>query len=257
MNDDRDMVMALVRGLKLLGGFSQHAQRLSITELAERTCLPKATVARLTYTLSTLGFLQRLPNSKKYSLGAAVLALGNTVLVTLPIRQIAQPFMRKLSDDLRVNVSLSLLNRDNLVYIETCRSPWVHTEHKPDIGVIWPLTDGSPGKAFIAGASEEEQVRFLNLLKINNQDRWPSLSDRFATAISEYQDFGYCSSFGEVISVIDGVAVPVSFPINGNRFVINCAFPASKESAAFIAEKAGPQLKEMIRKVESVLIRQS
>lgn len=55
VDEDRQFVTALGRGLTLLAGFEHHEQ-LSHQQLCQLTLLPKATVTRLIYTLTTLDF---------------------------------------------------------------------------------------------------------------------------------------------------------------------------------------------------------
>ncbi|MGM8888544.1 helix-turn-helix domain-containing protein, partial [Psychrobacter sp. 1U2] len=55
--EDRQFVTALGRGLSILAAFEQQEQ-LSHQQLCQMTALPKATITRLIYTLTTLGFLR-------------------------------------------------------------------------------------------------------------------------------------------------------------------------------------------------------
>ncbi len=57
---DRDHVSALARGLRILACFTPDDIVLGNGDISRRTDLPKATVARLTYTLCNLGYLIQL-----------------------------------------------------------------------------------------------------------------------------------------------------------------------------------------------------
>lgn len=80
---DRSVVTAVSRGLSILSAFSPRDVWLGNSEIAARTRLPKATVSRLTQTLSMLGYLHHSRRRKQYRLGVAVLTLGYAVLETL------------------------------------------------------------------------------------------------------------------------------------------------------------------------------
>src|ERR1051326_5132964 len=73
---DRQFVTALARGLDILRAFHAGEGMLGNQEIAHRTGLPKPTVARLTHTLTELGYLNYIRRFRKYELGASVLALG-------------------------------------------------------------------------------------------------------------------------------------------------------------------------------------
>jgi hypothetical protein len=57
---DRKFVIALARGLDVLRAFTSTETLLGNQEIANRAGLPKATVSRLTYTLTKLGYLTHI-----------------------------------------------------------------------------------------------------------------------------------------------------------------------------------------------------
>ncbi|MDN7542481.1 BON domain-containing protein [Burkholderia cenocepacia] len=77
--DERKFVVALARGLDLLRAFRPGETMLGNRDFAERTGLPKATVNRLAYTLTVLGYLRYDETLGKYALDAGVLSLGYAV----------------------------------------------------------------------------------------------------------------------------------------------------------------------------------
>ena len=66
---DRQFVTALARGLDILRAFHAGEGMLGNQEIAHRTGLPKPTVARLTHTLTELGYLNYIRRFRKYELG--------------------------------------------------------------------------------------------------------------------------------------------------------------------------------------------
>src|SRR5690348_10498370 len=96
--DDRKFVVALARGLEVLRAFTPSEGLLGNQEIAARTGLPKATVSRLTYTLTALGYLSRLERLEKYQLAPGALAIGYATLANMRIRQIAKPYMTALAN---------------------------------------------------------------------------------------------------------------------------------------------------------------
>src|ERR1700735_2608391 len=78
--DARKFVVALARGLELLRAFRPGETMLGNRDFVERTGLPKATVNRLAYTLTVLGYLRLDETLGKYALDAGVLSLGFALL---------------------------------------------------------------------------------------------------------------------------------------------------------------------------------
>ena len=96
--DHPQFVSAVARGFSILRCFDHGEQYLGNLEIARRTGLPKPTVSRLTFTLSTLGYLSYSRAQEKYALGTAVLSLGHAYLQCNPVVAIARPLMQELAE---------------------------------------------------------------------------------------------------------------------------------------------------------------
>src|SRR6478609_3175334 len=120
--EDRRFVTALARGLELLRCFRPQDRWLAHQELARRTGLPHATVSRLSFTLTELGYLRHRPGSGEYALSPAVLSLGFSVLTNFEIGRIARPLMERLAEQTQSAVSLGVRHGGTMVYVAHCRS---------------------------------------------------------------------------------------------------------------------------------------
>ena len=94
----RDFVTSIARAFAILRAYKRGERALGNKEIAARTGLPKSSVARITYTLTKLGYLEFLPQEEKYSLGIGVLALGRNFLSGNDEREVARPLMQELAD---------------------------------------------------------------------------------------------------------------------------------------------------------------
>ncbi len=142
---DRQFVIALARGLEVLRCFEPRERYLGLSELARRTSLPKATVARLAGTLAKLGYLRYWEALGKYSLGTGVLSLGYSMLSNLDIRDVARPLMQELAEYARASIAVGVRDRLSVLYIEWVRSSAPITVMR-SVGVRLPLArSGSEG----------------------------------------------------------------------------------------------------------------
>ncbi len=87
----RYTVDAAAKALELLSTFSFHERRLSLSELAARTGIPRATAFRLLSTLEAARFVTKA--SGEYQLGLKCFMLGNVVAADLDLREIARPHL--------------------------------------------------------------------------------------------------------------------------------------------------------------------
>src|SRR5262245_38532005 len=77
----RYTVDAAAKALELLGAFSFAERHLSLSELATRTGIPRATAFRLLSTLEASGFVTKVGG--EYQLGVKCFVLGNIVAADL------------------------------------------------------------------------------------------------------------------------------------------------------------------------------
>jgi len=96
-DDSAASSQSLERGLAILGSFSPDRPALGISELAKRLSLTRSTTHRYVATLARLGFLDQDESTRKYRLGIRVLDLGFAVLGSLELREIAAPYLQRLT----------------------------------------------------------------------------------------------------------------------------------------------------------------
>src|SRR5260370_33121469 len=95
------MIQSVQRAAWVLAVLGSGTPRLGVTEIAERTGLAKPTVHGLLRTLEQHDLVVQDPDSGKYSLGPAVLLLGNAYLDGAELR--ARPRLRAESTAQRAN----------------------------------------------------------------------------------------------------------------------------------------------------------
>lgn len=121
--NDRYIVPALERGLKLLGEFGGQTRALSAPELARRLDLPRSTVFRLLVTLESLGFIERRDGGSDYRLGLAVLRLGFEYLSSLELTELGQPLLASLCEAIGYPCNLVVRDGRSIVYVAKVTPP--------------------------------------------------------------------------------------------------------------------------------------
>ncbi|MFP4903416.1 IclR family transcriptional regulator, partial [Paraburkholderia sp. BR14261] len=147
--DERKFVVALARGLDLLRAFRPGETLLGNRDFVERTGLPKATVNRLAYTLTVLGYLRFDESLGKYALDAGVLSLGFALLSGTDTLELARPHMRAFAREVGAAVSLGCRDGLDVIYLETIRSETALTLGLASGSRLSMLTS-SMGRAYLA-----------------------------------------------------------------------------------------------------------
>jgi len=159
--DERKFVVALARGLELLRAFRPGEVLLGNRDFVERTGLPKATVNRLAYTLTTLGYLRFDEAAGKYALDTGVLSLGFALLAGADTLELARPHMRELAREIGAAVSLGCRDGFDMIYLETIRSETALTLGLADRRHIGHMKDQcavAPGRRLDRRAFDQQRA---------------------------------------------------------------------------------------------------
>jgi IclR family acetate operon transcriptional repressor len=113
-NESRDSV--LTRTVILLDAFRPDDESVSLSELARRTALPKATVHRLLQQLAEHRLVERQEDG--YRLGMRLFELGLRCPKPRDLRLAALPFLGDLRDATHETVHLAVLDGLDVLYLE-------------------------------------------------------------------------------------------------------------------------------------------
>jgi DNA-binding IclR family transcriptional regulator len=243
---------ALVRGLELLRAFKTGDATLGNQEIIARTGLPKATVSRLTFTLSELGYLTYNSVLGRYSLGPASVALGYSALTSNAVVHIARPLMQDLAD--RTGAAIALGTRDTLemVYLSNCRSESLVTL-RLNPGSHVPLWNSGMGLAYMAGIEDHERDDVIARLCAAEPESASQIVASVAAAREEYLGRGYITSFGRWQSYIRAIGVPF-VPSDGSPTVaITCGGIAELVTDERAHSEMGPALVSLVAALKARL----
>lgn len=206
--EDRRYVTALARGLDVLRCFTPQDRWLSHQEIARRTGLPQATVSRLTFTLTHLGYLRHQAEQGRYALAGGVLALGFSMLSNFDIARIARPVMQALADEVEAAVSMGLRHDLQMVYVAHCRGSGRLTLGL-DVGARLPLPDTAMGRALLCALAESERSAVCAQLQQADAAQWPRQRRAIDTALQQHAAGGYVLSEQDWQREISAIGVPV------------------------------------------------
>ena len=111
---DTPVVQSLARGLNVIHSFNGERPRQTLAQVAEVTGLARATARRFLHTLVAEGYART--DGSDFWLTPRVLELGYSYLSSLGLPDISQPHLRELSTKLDESCSVSVLDRDTVVF---------------------------------------------------------------------------------------------------------------------------------------------
>ena len=238
---DPRFVAALARGIELLRAFTPKDRWLSHREIVRRTALPAATVSRLTFTLTTLGYLKHRKEVGEYALTPAVLGLGFSMLGNFDIARIARPTMQALADKCQAAVSLGARHGLEMIYVAHCRTT-ARLILGLDVGARLPIARTSMGRAVLCGMPPIEREVLMQRMALAEGDTWPSVKDRLAQVQAQFDERGFVTTEGEWDPSISAAAVPVALGDGRTVFGLSVGGASAWLSGEFLHDEVGPLL---------------
>lgn len=246
--DERKFVVALARGLDLLRAFRPGETLLGNRDFVERTGLPKATVNRLAYTLTVLGYLRFDESLGKYALDAGVLSLGFALLSGTDTLELARPHMRAFAREVGAAVSLGCRDGLDVIYLETIRSETALTLGLASGSRLSMLTS-SMGRAYLAVQPIDVRMALFAELEKTAGTEGPALVKAAKREIEVFGKEGCCYSFRDWHEDVNAVAVPFREPRDRRWLVLSCSGPASSMGPEVFRERVAPLLKSLARRL--------
>jgi DNA-binding IclR family transcriptional regulator len=163
---DRQFVVALERGLRVLRAFSRKPGGLSNGELAKLTKLAPSTISRLVHTLRGLGYLTYDRPTRSYVLTPQVLTLGYPVLSQAPLLHQVRPVLIQIAQE--TGETAGFAQRDGLyaTFLD-CVQGRSMLAVRMEIGARLPLATSASGLCLIGACAESDRRQILAKIRAN------------------------------------------------------------------------------------------
>lgn len=171
MKADQEL-RSLKRGLKVLSLLNE-TENISITELARHLDLPRTTAERILLTLVAEGYVERVPDDKRYRLSSKVCSLAGGFSDDCWIVQVATPLLFKITEIIGWPLAIATASGDRMVLRSTtdaATSLWLSRRR---VGSETPLLNCSSGLVAYAFASEADRktIREMCEASANSHNR--------------------------------------------------------------------------------------
>jgi DNA-binding IclR family transcriptional regulator len=249
---DPRFIAALARGIELLRVFKPQDRWLSHREIVRRIALPPATVSRLTFTLTAMGYLKHRQDVGEYALSPAVLGLGFSMLGNFDIARIARPTMQALADKCQAAVSLGARHGLEMIYVAHSRSTARPIEVRA-IGRRAPTSSPRISRAVLCGMSPGERDMLMQRIAQAEGDGWPAVKKRLAEVQQQFDTSGFVTTEGEWDPSISAAAVPVVVGDGRTLLSLSVGGASSWLHSHALREEVGPLLVEAAGTIVSAI----
>jgi IclR family transcriptional regulator, pca regulon regulatory protein len=240
--DDREFVQSLARGLDVLQAFNRDHPRMTLSEVAARVGLSRATSRRLLLTLAQLGHIGS--DGKHFWLRARVLDLGYRYLASQPWWHAAQPLMERAASALNETCSIGALDGTDVVYL-TGVAPARIASIDLHPGLRVPAYCASSGRVILAGCPDKQIEAVLDASTIRQlTPRTTTDRMKLLSTIQKVRAQGFSLVDGEFESDIRSLAVAINDRSKRPIAAINVTCLASRMTASDMVSRCLPILRD-------------
>lgn len=244
----RDFVQSLERGLAVIEAFDESSPVLTLSEVSRRTGLTRAAARRFLLTLVELGYMRN--EGGRFSLRPRALQLGYAYLSSLSLPQIALPYMRNLSTEIKESASLSVRDDEMIVYVAqvTAARPLAV---RIDVGTRFPAYATAMGRVLLAYAPKPWLDSYLSTVRLEPLTPFTiSSSEDLRTVLDGVRRTGYVQVEQELDSGLRSLAVPIHDRSGDVIAAMNISTHTAASGVVDVIEDLLPRLQAAARQVE-------
>ena len=244
----KNYVASVGKAFAVLRSFSSEAFELTLSEIAARADLDRGTAFRLIQTLVELGYVQAVPQSRRFRLGMACLDIGYTVLSHGSLRTVVEPLLRELVPGVGDAASLGILDGGDVVYLARVGAGL--DRHKMD------RYSAALGHVLLAHLGRDEQIsRLESRPRVKLSERTLTDLDALLARLDQVKKNGHAVSDGENAYGLRTLATPIfdaqGLVVGGLSVTID----AMRMDMPTFRDAALPKLTQVTRQVQDVAIK--
>ena len=245
---ERDIMGGLAKGLAVIETFTAERPRQSIAEVSAASGLDRATARRCLLTLAYQGYADY--DGKFFTLTPRILRLGTACLATMPLPQIVQPMLDRLSEEIGESSSVCILDGSEIVYVARAAQRKVMSVVLMP-GSRLPAYCTSMGRMLLSGLAADDLKSFLTQAAIER--RTPkTITGRAALgkAIDRARAEGFAIVDEELELGLRSIAVPIVDRAGRTVAAINVSTQSARFSVEAMERDIMPVLRNAKQRVE-------
>jgi IclR family pca regulon transcriptional regulator len=233
-------VQSLARGLNVIRSFDADHPEMTLSDIARRTGLTRATSRRFLLTLVELGYVKT--DGRMFSLTARVLELGFSYLSALTLPEIAQPHLEQLAAIIHESTSASVLDGTDIVYVARVPTRRIMSV-RINIGTRFPAYATSMGRVLLASLTSSDLDQQLDGIDFEGLTSHTIRSrDALLAELERVRANGWAMVDQELENGLRSVAAPIR---HGAQVIaaINVSTTANSHTIESIQENLLPPLR--------------
>ena len=196
--------------LQIMEFLAEQNEPLRLQDLSVAIGMPQPTVLRYMNTLVNQGYVYKNEQTLRYTLTWKICRLSHQVILHTSLRDIANPFLRELSQTFQCSACLVTQQDDELLYLDIADSAAYAAGSLQRIGKKAPIHTTGSGKVLLAGMTDMQVERLaerrgLDSFTQNTITQVPAL----LAEIGRVRQLGYALDDEECEEGVRCVAAPL------------------------------------------------
>jgi IclR family pca regulon transcriptional regulator len=247
-----EFVASFARGLDVIRSFGPDHSRQTLTEVADRTGLTRATARRFLLTLSELGLARS--DGKYFELTPAILDLGHAYLSSLNVWDALQPSLDAVSRDLDESCSAAVLQGTEIIYIARAASRHRILSIGLRVGTRLPAHATSMGQVLIANSEPAVLAGYLRDARLRTFTAHTlGARDGLEKRLTAVRAQGHAVCDQELEEGLRSIAVPVMNRRGATLAAINVSSQAARTSVDHMLKVFLPRLKAAAAEINQAI----
>ncbi len=231
--------------LEMLGE-SEHEQ--SMGEIYTKLKLTKSNVNKLLATLERLGYVENNQYTGNFRLGVKTFQISQTYINKLSLPEISLPLMKDLRDHVKESVYISILHKENVVYMSVVETD-LPVRVLPRMGNVGPAYATATGKVQLAALEDREIEAYYPGEFVKYTPRTISSMNRLLEEMNKVRRDGYAVDDEEYEQGVRCVAAPVKNFMGNVIAGITISAPVERMGNTRIEKELLPRLLETADKL--------
>jgi IclR family pca regulon transcriptional regulator len=233
-------VDALANGLRAIEAFETGARNMTLSEVAERAGLTRATARRYLHTLCALGYAEH--DGKHFRLTPRVMKLGYLFISSAPLHHLAQPVLEQITAATGRSAFLGVLDGLDVVFLAVYLAGGAPrpAPYLVGVGGRLPALSSAGGRVLLAAKSDGEVERLVRKAAPPKRVtlKTKTRPEEVLREIRRARTRGYATADKEVDVATRSIAVPVVTSAGAVAAAISISFPAA----------ASPSMQELVER---------
>lgn len=249
--DSKDIVTAFIKGLNVIKAFDHENTSMTLTDVAKKVDITRASARRLLLTLESQGYVTHTDGF--FSLTPKIIDLGYSYFASLPWSDLAYKNMKKVVDACKLSCSVSILDATNVICIMRIPATRILNEGI-HVGSRLPAAYTATGRLFMAHMDEKELYEYVLKLPLKKMTE-KSITDPYKLydkLIAE-KNQGYQIVEEEIEDGLMSLAVPIYNRDNKMIGAMNIGSHLSYKNTKTLKETVLPLLLEAAKETSNAI----